>query len=251
MKQMKDMLTYLILKEIGENIVNIDKYLDLAIKEQPFVFKTQSDVSEYSQNITQHLTYDELMEIKYYTGFSYGKINSLKRGVWDYDKLGLQTKEIKREYEEAGKNLEKIINKVEPLPTNMVTYRGCDLKCFWRFGVHSLEELSELKDAYIYDSAFISTSLLKEKCFFKENIPEYSNNNIFIEYLVLKDSADGIFIPSSYYDYETEYLLNCGSLSKIVDVQVDLEKQTAHLKIVLVPRKVWNREYLQEEKRSL
>ncbi len=251
MRKTKDTLTYLVLLELGDEISNIDKFLDLALKEKPLAFSNKNDILKYSQNVTQHLTYDELMEIKYYTGFSYGKINSLKRGVWDYDKLGMQTKEIKQEYEEAGKNLEKIISKVEPLPTNMVTYRGCDLKCFWRFGIHSLEELSELKGTYIYDNAFISTSLLPEKCFFKENIPEYNNNNIFIEYLILKDSTDGIFVPSSYYDYETEYLLNCGSFSKIIDVQVDSEKQTAHLKMVLVPRKVWNRDYLQEEKRSL
>ena len=154
MRKTKDTLTYLVLLELGDEISNIDKFLDLAIKEKPLAFSNKNDILKYSQNVTQHLTYDELMEIKYYTGFSYGKINSLKRGVWDYDKLGMQTKEIKQEYEEAGKNLEKIISKVEPLPTNMVTYRGCDLKYFWRFGIHSLEELSELKGTYIYDNAF-------------------------------------------------------------------------------------------------
>ena len=75
MRKTKDTLTYLVLLELGDEISNIDKFLDLAIKEKPLAFSDKNDILKYSQNVTQHLTYDELMEIKYYTGFSYGKIN--------------------------------------------------------------------------------------------------------------------------------------------------------------------------------
>ena len=50
MRKTKDTLTYLVLLELGDEISNIDKYLDLAIKEKPLAFSDKNDILKYSQS---------------------------------------------------------------------------------------------------------------------------------------------------------------------------------------------------------
>lgn len=251
MKYKQDYTTRFAIDYIGSNLDNIDTYLALTAAESTTVFKNNEQINEYFRSYSPDITYGEAETIMSYTNRFYGRINSLKRGFWDYEALGRLTPEDKAYYLKYADDMEKIINKVTPLQTNISTYRGTDLKNFRRFGISSLDDLASLLNQYIYDDSFVSTSLLANQSFFKENKEAYNGNNIQIEYLIPKDSQDGLFVPLSFYDVESEYLINCGNLAKVIDVKIDHEKEEAYIKMILVPKKVWDKNYYQESQRNL
>lgn len=251
MKYKQDHNTRFAIDYIGSNLDNIDTYLTLTAGEPTTVFKNNEQINAYFKSYSPDMTYSEAETIMSYTNRLYGRINSLKRGFWNYEALGRLTPEDKAYYLKYADDMERIINKVTPLPSNISTYRGTDLKNFHRFGISSLEDLASLLNQYIYDDSFVSTSLLANQSFFKENKAAYNGNNIQIEYLIPKDSQDGLFVPLSFYDVEREYLINCGNLAKVIDVKIDYEKEEAYIKMILVPKKVWDRNYYQESQRNL
>ena len=67
--------------------------------------------------------------------------------------------------------------------------------------------------------------------------------NIEIEYLIPEESNDGITLINddlSYPKVQSEYLINKSSLSQIIDVKVSPDGKLAHMKSVLIPKKMWN-----------
>ena len=64
-----------------------------------------------------------------------------------------------------------------------------------------------------------------------------------IEYLIPEEANDGIPLIDdnlSYSKVQNEYLINKGSLSKIVDIKISPDGNLAYIKTVLIPQKMWN-----------
>lgn len=251
MEYKKDWITRFILSDLGDSINDIDTYLTLTSKDFCVRFKTEEEIKNYFKETNLNITWSEADKLKSYTNLIYGRINALKHGTWDYEILGKLTEDDKKYYSEYANDLEKIIDKSFPLENNIVTYRGTNLGQFRSYGISSLQDLTCLLNQYMYNKAFISTSLLEERCFFKENKKAWEQNNIQIEYIIPKDSQDGLFLETSFYKDEVEYLLNCGSLVKVTDVKIDTQKEEAFIQMILVPKKVWYRNYLKEEQKHL
>ena len=103
--------------------------------------------------------------------------------------------------------------------------------------------LKNLENKYYYESGFTSTSLVRDKSFFNRELEYHEFCNIEIEYLIPGESNDGIPLINddlSYSKVQSEYLINKGSLSKIIDVKVKPDGKLAHMKAVLIPEKMWN-----------
>ena len=101
-----------------------------------------------------------------------------------------------------------------------------------------------MKDQYYYASAFTSTSLLQEKCFYYEQSSWSDKANILIEYYIPSGSDDGILLADeelSYSSKQWEFLINSSSLFKVIDVFVSEDKTYAKLKMLLIPEQIWNK----------
>lgn len=100
-----------------------------------------------------------------------------------------------------------------------------------------------MKDKFIYEEGFTSTSILKDTSYFGKSLETGKNYNVEIKYLISSDSQDGALLMNSNFSYspnQNEFLINVGSLAKVIDVNVDYENSTASLTVVLVPKKLWN-----------
>jgi len=241
--------TISVLDYIGfEKISEINSYVNSILKENCTSFKSNEEINStfetYISNLLASLTRDEISKILRYTGIDFRRVNPVLRGYWDYDKSGALTDEIKSDAYVLAESIRKIILKSSrSLGFNLKTYRGTSIRSFYSLGITSLCDLSCLKDKYLYESGFTSTSLLSETSFFVKQ-PEWGDLcNIEIEYFIPGDSNDGIALLSESLSYSTsqnEFLINNGSLFKVVDINVDKAKNCAYLKMVLIPEKIWN-----------
>lgn len=240
----KSVLDYIGLERMSE----IESYIDIILKEDFMSFSNEEELnrtfSSYINNLLTSLSNDEISKILRYTGIDFRRVNPILRGYWDYDKSGALTDEVKKDALALAREINKIILKrAYSLGFNFKTYRGTSIRSFYSYGITSLEELVLLKDKYLYELGFTSTSLLPETSFFARK-PEWGDLcNIEIEYLIPKDSCDGIALLSdnlSYSNSQNEFLINDGTLFKVIDIAVDKENNCAHIKMILVPEKVWN-----------
>jgi len=178
-----------------------------------------------------------------YAGLGFRKVNSILRGVWDYDKNGRLTDEIRNEAIELASRLRDSLLKVPPLAFNMTTYRGVGISTFYKSGITSLKELKYLEGNYFYEDGFTSTSMLRETSFFAKQ-PEWGSNcNIEITYLIPQDSEDGLCIHSADLNYavnQNEFLINSSTLFRVLGVQIDENSNKAYIKMMLIPQKLWN-----------
>ncbi len=163
------------------------------------------------------------------------------------------TEEVRKEANETASLLRVAILKVSPLGFNMTTYRGVGISTFYKSGITSLKELKYLEGNYFYEEWFTSTSMLRETSFFAKQ-PEWGSNcNIEITYLIPQDSEDGLCIHSSELNYainQNEFLINSSSLFKVLKVQTD-ENNTARIKMMLIPQKLWNSLDYEMERQNL
>ena len=110
-----------------------------------------------------------------------------------------------------------------------------------------------MEGKFFYDSGFTSTSLVRERSLYNKKAFQIGTRNIEIEYLIPEECHDGALLLDEYtshYKAENEYLINSGSLIRILSVDVDIPNNTAFLKAVLVPKKIWDPmavKYLEEE----
>ncbi len=198
---------------------------------------------EMASDFTMGLTYKEALNLRSYTGFSHKEINALLREKWNYEQHGLLTDEKRREYTSTGEAVEKIVFKFPPLDRNIKTYRGVTLAQFRDYGIHSLEELTAMEGKYFYDSGFTSTSLVRSSSLYNTEAFQIGKRNIEIEYLIPEECHDGALLLDDYtshYKAENEYLINSGSLIRILSVDIDKKNNTAFLRAVLVPKKIWD-----------
>ena len=224
------------------------------ISEEYFCFETEEQIQEYlsgvSQEFLSNLTYDEVQTLKFYTGTSYKEINAIMRKKWNYEENGLLTPEKEAEYSKTGKDMRGIISKCPPLNMNLKVYRGVSLKQFQDYGIYSLEDLKAMEGKYLYDQGFTSTSLMRDKSLVGVTNFFTGDRNIEIEYLVPSTCQDGALLlgnQSSYYDAESEYLINASNLTKILSVDIDKANNKAYIKAVLIPKMLWDPPYQMDE----
>lgn len=255
MKKSNDRKTNMILTYIGDNnLEDINNYLNRLQNDNFTNFNDFNGISNYfNTELYSNISNEEIELIRYYTGMSYKEINAILRDNWNYETNGLLTEEKKKEFRKIAYNISSAIDRSLPLRSNIITYRGTNLEAFKSYGINSLEDLLKLKDEYYYESAFTSTSLIRENSFFDRPLEYHNNCNIEITYIVPKDSNDGIALlddNTSYSKVQSEYLLNCGSLFKIVDVKLSEDKRKAYITMILIPKKIWNKDIKREEKES-
>lgn len=238
----------------------IDIYISDVLDRDYLTLESNEQVSEIfgemAAEFTMGLTYKEATNLQYYTSFSYKEINAILRDKWNYEQHGLLTEEKRQSYSQTGEEIEKIVYKFPSLGRNIKTYRGVTLAQFRDYGIHSLEELKAMEGKYFYDSGFTSTSLVRKSSLYNKEAFQIGKRNIEIEYLIPEECRDGALLLdefTSYYKAEHEYIINSGSLIRILSVDIDKENNTAFLRAILVPKKVWDPravQYLEEESKK-
>lgn len=241
----------LILKIIGEeNINQTEMFVAEALTREFHKFQSEEELDEYFENnlrqFYENNSYEDMDVLKSYSGISFKDINAILRNNWTYDNNGLLTEEKRKYSQEAADKIRKIILKSPQVPTNMRVFRGVSLSNFRDYGITRIEDLVKIKGEYYHDGGFTSTALLRDRSFFNRPLDWHDTCNIEIEYLIPEEYSDGVPMLTSELSYspvQTEYLLNSDNLSKIVDVKISPNKDSAHITMVLIPEKVWNKYY--------
>lgn len=241
----------LILKYIGiDKQTELDTFVNNVSKRNFVEFSSLEEVSafftDYLAEFYNNNSINDIDTIRAYTGIAFRRFNSLLSGIWNYDTNGLLTDEMKSKYLDYADNLSECIEKSPTLSSNIKTYRGVSLDSFKGYGISSLEDLKSLENKYYYESGFTSTSLVRDKSFFNRELEYHEFCNIEIEYLIPEESNDGIPLIDdnlSYSKVQNEYLINKGSLSKIIDVEISPDGKLAYIKTILIPQKMWNITY--------
>ena len=231
-------------------MTEIDTFVNDVSKRNFIGFSSLEEVSafftDYLAEFYNNNSINDIDTIRAYTGIAFRRFNSVLRGTWNYDTNGLLTDDAKVEYLNLANKLSECIERSSTLPTNIKTYRGVSLERFKDYGITSLEDLNSLENKYYYDSGFTSTSLVRDKSFFNRELEYHEFCNIEIEYLIPEEANDGIPLIDdnlSYSKVQNEYLINKGSLSKIIDVEISPDGKLAYIKAVLIPQKMWNITY--------
>lgn len=244
MKLSSDSTTRTVLRMIGEEeLIRIDEYVDDLLTKDYISFSNENDVFKYFNELLNQVSQEDCKYLRYYTGIDYNQINSLLRGYWDYEKSGILTNEKKQEYLNLANKIKEIIDSINnvSLLDNFKTYRGINISSLRRYGVNNINDVLNLKGQYLYDKAFTSTSLIRNNSFFNKELEYHSPCNVEIEYLFPKENVEGfplITNDTSYSNIQSEFLINSGSLVKVVDVQII--DNNAYMKVVYIPHKIWD-----------
>lgn len=226
----------------------IENYCFVQSKEDYVVFQNREEarsairpiLSEYLKS----LDLQEMENLKRYTGYQFRNLNSLLRGIWDYDLNGKLTDQLKQELEILSKRIRKTILKAPILPMPLKVFRGVSLSTFSSYHISTLSELKEMEGKFFCDQAFTSTTLIREESFFYKQTEWGEKANIEIEYLIPSQSDDGVFLmndATSFSPNQCEFLINNFSLFRVLDVKVDEATNTAKITMILIPQKIWNK----------
>lgn len=230
-----------------EKMEELDMFVGDALTQEYMTFQSDAEVSEVfgdmSSDFTGALSYNDALNLRTYTGFLHKEINATLRGTWNYEEHGLLTDEKKRNNAQLAEKVQKVLFRFPPLERSVKAYRGVTLAQFKPYGIDSLEDLVHMQGKYFYDSGFSSTSLVRSSSFYGTEAFQIGKRNIEIEYLIPESCHDGALLLNEYtshYKAENEYLINSGSLIKIVSVDVDKANNTAFIRAVLIPKKIWD-----------
>lgn len=181
--------------------------------------------------------------VKNYSGFNYKHINNALRNKWNYEENGNEVQ--KERFIKIGQEIANFISNQKTSIGNVLAFRGVSLEYFKDYGIEKIEDLESLKQKYMYDLGFVSTSLVLSQSFFQKENNLGLNYNILIEYLIPEEFDDGVFIgSSSYNNSECEYLINKGNMGFVTDVNIN--KNEAVVKVLLVPKKIYDDYYKNE-----
>ena len=228
----------------NENKNNLEEYISNTLKRDYTDFR-EIDI----MNILPELTEEEKYTLRDYISFESAQINAALRHIWSYEVNGnIENKPI---FEEKGKKLVELINRKPTNTGNKKVYRGIDLNYFKQFGINSLSELTNLKNTYILDEGVVSTSVKEKSSFYKRDLGPNTNYNIEVIYHLPEEFNDGIFLGSKdlklYEEAEDEYLINKFNLGYVFDVEVNEQEETAKVKVIMVPKKVYDDYYRHQE----
>ena len=243
-------ITDTILKLIGkETLIEVENYIKEICSQKSIEVKNQQEllnlfkisISSFLENVSQ----EELLELRTYTGYNFKNINAILRNNWTYEENGILNDEKRREYSILAQNISNILHKFPNVSDNFKTYRGTTIDSFSKYGITCVKDLECLKGNFLYEQGFTSTSILEDSCYFNKVLDTGKNYNVKIEYIVPNEYDEGALLINNDMSYsinQNEYLINKGSLSKVIDVKVNEELDQAILMVVLVPRKKWDLE---------
>lgn len=246
--------TKYLLKYLEDEKKDVDLYVKRNLQHSYYEFKTKEEIDEiFAYTVHEFLksiSFEEEQDLKAYTGYQFRNINAILRNKWNYEANGILTEDKKEEYLLLAERIRKALMHAKTLSVSIKAYRGVSIEAFYDYQIYTLQDLTYLKDKYLFEDVFTSTSLLKEKCFYEKDVYTLNRKpNILIEYFIPSDSCDGILLTSelSYSESQQEFLIQSSSLFQVIDVRIDEEKNTALLKVILIPEKVWNyQDYIRE-----
>ena len=200
--------------------------------------------ADYTEQALANMSQEEARSIREYSGYNYKYVNSILRGFWNYDELGQRTDDKEKRFLNTASTISGAIYKSPKLPENIRTFRGTNLSSFRGYGVQSMDDLVKLEGQLFCEKGFTSSSLKKDSSFFNRDFDDgYREKcNIEIEYLVPSGSHDGIAMLSNEFSYDNkqqEYLFDKDSLFRILSV--DVKSDSAHVKMALLPKELWNK----------
>lgn len=175
-----------------------------------------------------------------YSGYNFRNINNAARGRWNYEENGAADR---AQYEEIASRMKRVIDNNQASIGNTKLFRGVTLNYFKDYGINSLEDMDALRGQMLLDKGFVSTSLVEDRCFYRQENDLGLNYNVKIEYLVPEEFGDGICLSSlTYSPGQCEYLINAWNMARVVDVIYD-GNDGVIVKAVLVPKKVYDEYY--------
>lgn len=240
-----------VLRMIGDDqMTSIDEYTNSVMSNSFKSFKSDEELLDFFKDyISSNNKETDIENIRYYTGIRFRDINAVLRNYWDYDKNGLLTEEKKSELINLSREINESINSVSVgLPTGIKVYRGVSLNAFKDYGVSSISDLKSMVGQYIYERGFTSTSLIRNKSFFDRNLEWGEDCNIEIEYYIPQGFEEGVPLITdelSYSKSQSEFLINSGTLTRIVDVMIS-DDGKAYITAVIIPKKIWDKSYIEQ-----
>lgn len=243
--------TNMVLKMLGPDIRNeIDNYINDVCSRD---FMVMNDIEQVRkifdvsiEEFLSSLSEEELLDLRTYTGYNFKNINSILRGNWNYENNGVLTPEKKEEFRRISDSVKKVLGKFNMPQINFITFRGTTLDSFSGYGISELSQLESLEGKFLYDQGFTSTSILEDTCYYGKTLDDGRYCNVEIRYLIPAESNDGALLIDNNMSYavgQNEFLLNSGALTKVIDVKIDKDTNTAILTAVLVPKKVYDMDY--------
>ena len=215
--------------------------IDLLLAEVAISINQTPDFTEDIDEFYKETTHVDIEDIRRYTGYDYKFINAVLRDNWTYEENGLKTEKKTKELRELSNRISGLMDKFTSTNSQFKTYRGTTLKEFKKYGIETLEDLLCLRDHFLYDTGFTSTSLEEDTSYFKKTIhDEYCN--IEVVYIIPKGSNDGLPLLTEQLSYSknlNEYLLDRCTLSKVLGVRI--EGNTAVITTVLIPKHIWDK----------
>lgn len=186
---------------------------------------------------------EEMNTFRSYSGYLYQYVNDALNGNWDYSYDG--DLNFKNRCLELGRELNELLLTSKNFSfDNFKVFRGVPVSFFKEYGINNLNELISLKNKYLFDYGFTSTSFLKDTSYFGYEVPEEVVRNVLIEYDVPSDFHEGVYLKNNNLSYsvsQNEYLINAESLGYVYDVV--LNGDVAILRVKLIPKKVYRKDY--------
>ena len=242
MNKGESITTQLVLKNIEDKK---DKINELVLENNNIEVKTipEGKIKNYFQKgfKTIRLKKIDSLILRNYTGFNFRGINNILRNKWSLKHNGVLNKEKEFRFRSNAENISSLIKKFPKNRKAFKVYRGVTIDAFKDYGIDNINELIYLKDNYIYEKGFTSTSLLRETSYFNKEI-DGKLYNIELEIIVPKGSKDGMPLTGNELSYspgQNEYVIVNESLIKITDVKID--NNYAYLKGILIPKKIYSK----------
>ena len=240
MEKGQSMVTKLVLNLIESNLDEIELFVEKIKQKEIKNIPKEKIYSYFQQGFNKvKLSKTDYLILRNYTGFNFKGINSILRDKWTYEYNGKLDEEKKYRFRENAENISYLINKFPKNIKSFKVYRGVTIDAFKDYGIENLKELVYLKDKYIYERGFTSTSLIRDTSYFNKEI-DGNLYNIEIEIVIPKKSQDGMPLIGNNLSYsagQNEYVINRGALIKIVDVEI--KEEFAYLKGILIPKKLY------------
>lgn len=237
------------MEHLSKNVKKFFNYIDEEHKEQINNFYISNIDREYKDiNINDYdgdktlYDFNEITLLREYSGYNFRHINNILRGRWNYEENG--SPDRKQNFLDTARKISEIIENKPTNPGNIKTYRGVNLSYFNEYGIYSIEELINLKGNFILDFGFVSTSISKDKCFFKKENDLGMNYNVKITYLIPEELNDGILLQGnmSYSPGQEEFLINSCNVAKVLNVEINNDN-TACITAMIIPKMIYDEYY--------